>query len=65
MPEPTQQKVQDAWAALSPKIQKASDQYPKPEGLTYAYGTAGFRMKLVPRVHKGLWLIVVLPSYLV
>jgi len=39
------QETQDAWAALSPKIQEASAEYPKPEGLTYAYGTAGFRMK--------------------
>jgi hypothetical protein len=45
MPAQTQQEAQDAWAALAPKIQKAADEYPKPEGLTYAYGTAGFRMK--------------------
>jgi len=45
MPGQTQQETQDAWEALAPKIQKASDEYPKPEGLTYAYGTAGFRMK--------------------
>ena len=45
MPGQTQQETQDAWAALAPKIQKAADEYSKPEGLTYTYGTAGFRMK--------------------
>lgn len=45
MPEPTQQEAQDAWATLTPAIYQASNEYPKPEGLTYAYGTAGFRMK--------------------
>lgn len=45
MPEQTQQESQAAWEALAPEIKKASDEYPKPEGLTYAYGTAGFRMK--------------------
>jgi hypothetical protein len=45
MPGQTQQESQDAWEALASKIQKAADEYPKPEGLNYAYGTAGFRMK--------------------
>lgn len=45
MPEPTQQEIQEAWTSLESKIQTASEEYPKPEGLTYAYGTAGFRMK--------------------
>jgi hypothetical protein len=36
------------WSAIDAGVQGASDQYAKPEGLTYQYGTAGFRMKSVP-----------------
>jgi hypothetical protein len=43
--EPTQKEVDTAWEVLKPKVSKAAGEYPKPEGLTYAYGTAGFRMK--------------------
>lgn len=31
-------------SALLAAIAQAADKYPKPEGLTYTYGTAGFRM---------------------
>jgi hypothetical protein len=31
-------------SALFSGIAKAADQYPKPAGVTYTYGTAGFRM---------------------
>jgi len=30
-------------AVLLTSLQKAADKYPKPEGVTYTYGTAGFR----------------------
>lgn len=30
-------------SALFEAIGKAADQYPKPEGVAFAYGTAGFR----------------------
>jgi len=44
-PEPTQKEAEAAWEALKPKVNKAAEAYPKPEELTYSYGTAGFRMK--------------------
>jgi len=31
-------------AVLYASIMSAADLYPKPEGVTYTYGTAGFRM---------------------
>lgn len=34
-------------------IAEGSDAYPKPAGVTFAYGTAGFRMKWV-HIYPGL-----------
>jgi hypothetical protein len=45
MSKPVKQAGEDAWAVVKPKIVEASAKYPKPSNLTYAYGTAGFRMQ--------------------